>query len=180
MRLVVAALIISLLILGGCANNPPATPASVQAPAVQPHAEPPAVNIDSPGSKPENTPAPAPVPDPSPVPAPVPEQAPGPSSNEIWVLNNEFIPPVLKVSEGITFSFINKNSYPVTILPSPSGSNAIVYVDPVTNKITVNGANFDNVLPPGGSTSLTLVTGGAFIVYLENNPGVTGMVLVGF
>lgn len=180
MRIIFAMLIISLLILGGCKAGPPVGPEL--SPDVQSLATPPAADIPSAGSTPVPEPPRAPDPVPAPIPAPVtpdPGPADGPGANEIWIVDNAFVPSVITVSEGITVSLINKNSYPVTILPSPSGSNGAVYTDPKTNLITINGANFNNVLPPGGSTSITLVTGGAFILYLENDPAVTGTILVG-
>ena len=83
------------------------------------------------------------------------------------------------MSEGVTVTWINKDSVTHIITPSAMGSNGMIGKDPVTNKFIINGSFFDGFLLPGSSTSLTLVTGGAFYYYCEDQPGIMGIILVG-
>lgn len=171
------AVILLIIILSACSG--PVSPTPVQpvnqsisaagAEAAAPAPEPPQIT----------EPAAIPVTPPPADPAPATDTGPHPSINEIWAVDGQFIPPVLRVAEGTTVSIINKNSYPISLAPSPANSNGAVFTDPVTKQVTINGARFNDVLPPGGSVSVTLLTGGHFIFTTENQTGSTGMINVG-
>ena len=175
-----------LLIAAGCTSRPgpaaqpmpvepapapvvdtPQAPASEPAPVSEPPAAPNPAAPDIPVMSPDQTP-------PSPA-----DNTPHPGPNEIWIVGNSFVPDFIGPSEGVTFSIINKNDYTVTIVPSTSSSNGAIYQDPATGKYTVNGYSFTTVLPPGGASTLTLITGGPFIIYLQSDPSVTALIRVG-